>query len=350
MSTYSSELPLPAHYDAARVGEVWKVQYETLAAEARLWADLHHIEPEHKDRIRVALIAVDVQNTFCIPGFELYVGGRSGQGAVQDNRRLVEFVYRNLHNISQISITLDTHQAIQVFHSIYLVNSRGEHPSPLTQITVEMIARGDWSFNSDIAPSLGISAQYGQEQLLYYVQQLHVQGKYDLTIWPYHAMLGSMGHALVPAFEQAVFFHTLARYSQPEILVKGDDPLTESYSAVGPEVLTDSYGELIGHRRQTLFQKVLHYDVVIIAGQAKSHCVAWTVEDLLHDFHRKNPDLAHKIYLLEDCSSPVVAPGVVDFTEAADAAYQRFAAAGMHIVRSTDPFWDWPGIAPLYSD
>ena len=61
--------------------------------------------------VRVALVAVDVQNTFCLPEFEFYVGGRSGTGALDDNRRLVEFVYRNLGNITQIFPTLDTHQA-----------------------------------------------------------------------------------------------------------------------------------------------------------------------------------------------------------------------------------------------
>jgi nicotinamidase-related amidase len=54
--------------------------------------------------------------------------------------------------------------------------------------------------------------------------------------------------------------------------------------------------------------------------------------------------LAEKVYLLEDCSSPVVIPGVVDYTEEANAAFERFAKAGMYIVRSTDPISTWPGI------
>ncbi|HEY5574504.1 MAG TPA: hypothetical protein VIK64_15895, partial [Anaerolineales bacterium] len=58
-------------------------------------------------------------------------------------------------------------------------------------------------------------------------------------------------------------------------------------------------------------------------------------------------DLAEKIYLLEDCSSPVVVPGVVDFTDQADAAFERFARAGMHVVRSTEPIESWPGIKIL---
>jgi nicotinamidase-related amidase len=62
--------------------------------------------------------------------------------------------------------------------------------------------------------------------------------------------------------------------------------------------------------------------------------VAWTVEDLL----RLAPDLASRLYLLADCTSPVVVPGAVDFSAQADAAFARFAEAGVHVVRSTDPW------------
>jgi len=83
---------------------------------------------------------------------------------------------------------------------------------------------------------------------------------------------------------------------------------------------------------------------VIVAGQAKSHCVAWTIADLLTEIQVFDPALASKVYLLEDCTSPVVVPGVIDFTEQADAAYKRFAEAGMHLVQSTDAIADWEGI------
>lgn len=53
------------------------------------------------------------------------------------------------------------------------------------------------------------------------------------------------------------------------------------------------------------------------------------------------PKLAKKVYLLEDCTSPVVVPNVVDFTDQADAAFQRFANAGMHLVKSTDAMETW---------
>src|SRR5262245_63595969 len=75
------ELPLPDFYEPDRVGEVWRVPYEERAREARAWAEQHGIRPAAEDALQICLLAVDVQNTFCIPGFELFVAGRSGTGA-----------------------------------------------------------------------------------------------------------------------------------------------------------------------------------------------------------------------------------------------------------------------------
>jgi nicotinamidase-related amidase len=171
---------------------------------------------------------------------------------------------------------------------------------------------------------------------LHYVKRLSEAGKYPLTIWPYHAMLGGIGHALVAAVEEACFFHNLARHSQTNFEIKGGNPLTENYSVLRPEVLDSPDGRPIAQKNSRFIQKLLEFDAVYIGGQAKSHCVAWTIDDLLSEIQVQDPALAQKVYLLEDCSSPVVVPGVVDFTDAADAAFQRFADAGMHLVKSTD--------------
>jgi nicotinamidase-related amidase len=335
-------LPIPAHYDPARVGEIWKVPYQERAAEATRWAKAHHIQPAAADKITTALIAIDIQNTFCIPGFELFVGGRSGMGAVEDNRRLCEFIYRNLAAITQITATLDTHTAMQIFHPVFLVDAQGEHPAPLTLISYNDLLQGRWKFNPAIADSLNIAPEYGQAHLLHYAQELKERHKYDLTIWPYHVMLGSLGHALVPAVEEAIFFHTIARSSQADFEIKGSHPLTEHYSAIGPEVLDGPTGEVIANRSRTFIHKLRHFDRVIIAGQAKSHCVAWTIADLLGDILEHDPKLVSKVYLLEDCTSPVVVPGIVDYTDQAEAAFRDFEAAGMHVVRSTQPLEAWP--------
>ena len=336
-------LPLPAHFHPSRVGEVWRVPYEERAREAPAWAAQHEIGPAADDAFRICLLAVDVQNTFCIPDFELFVGGRSGTGAVDDSRRLCEFVYRNLGAITQIVPSLDTHHAMQVFHAIWLVDEHGDHPAPYTLVSAEDVATGRWRVNMAVPEALGIDAGYAQRHLAHYTRRLAEGGKYDLTIWPYHAMLGGIGHALVSAVEEAFFFHGIARHSPPDFQVKGDNPLTEHYSMLGPEVREGPDGDRLGQRNTALIEELLRFDAIVVAGQAKSHCLAWTIDDLLeHDVVAER--LAPRTYLLEDCTSPVVVPGVVDYTEEADAAFERYAAAGMHVVRSTDPIASWPDL------
>jgi nicotinamidase-related amidase len=251
-------------------------------------------------------------------------------------------VYRNLGSITQVLPSLDTHHAMQVFHAIWLTDADGRHPGPYTLVTAEDVATGRWRMNPAVAEALGIDPGYAARHLEHYTRRLAAGGKYDLTVWPYHAMLGGIGHALVSAVEEAIFFHGVARLSGPEFQVKGDNPLTEHYSMLGPEVTEGPDGDSLGAKNAQLIAKLLTFDAVVVAGQAKSHCVAWTIDDLLEgDAERR---LAERTYLLEDCTSPVVVPGAVDYTDDADAAFERYAAAGMHVVRSTDPIERWPGL------
>jgi nicotinamidase-related amidase len=337
------ELPVPGHFDPGRVGEVWRVPYEDRAREARAWAAEHALGPAAADGFRVCLLAVDVQNTFCIPGFELFVGGASGSAAVDDSRRLCEWIYRNLGAITGIVASLDTHHAMQIFHAIWLVDDEGNHPPPFTLVSAEDVAAGRWRPDAAVAEALGIDPGYAARHLAHYTRRLAEGGKYDLTVWPYHAMLGGIGHALVSALEEAVFFHGVARHSRPEFHVKGDHPLTEHYSVLGPEVTEGPDGDPLADEDPALLATLRSFDAVVVAGQAKSHCVAWTIDDLLaHDEMR---ELAQCTYLLEDCTSPIVVPGMVDYTAQAGAAFARYEAAGMHVVRSTDPIEAWPGLA-----
>jgi nicotinamidase-related amidase len=341
ISNYS-QFPIPPHFNSAKVGEVWRVPYQEIADAAEIWTKQYNITPSFTDEKRVCLLLIDVQNTFCIPGFELYVGGKTGTAAIEDNQRLCEFIYRNLGNITKIIPTLDTHTAMQIFHPIFWVDKDGKHPTPAaTNITPEDIENGIWQVNPAVSSSItNGNLEVLKKQGFHYVKKLSQDGKYPLTVWPYHSMLGGIGHALVSSVEEAIFFHNIARKTQTQFELKGENPLTENYSVLRPEVLNGFDDEPIASKNKGLIQQLLEYDTVIIAGQAKSHCVAWTIDDLLTEIKQIDSTLTNKIYLLEDCTSSVVVPGVVDYTKQADEAFHRFADAGMHVVKSTS-FGDW---------
>ncbi len=338
------ELPLPDHFHPGKVGEVHRVLYQERAREAVNFRETHRILPSASDRRSVGLLLVDLQNTFSVPGFELFVAGRSGRGAVDDAVRLSEFLYRNLAAITRIHATMDTHSAFQIFHPAFLLDEEGRHPAPMTAISLGDVEAGRFRVNPQAAGVVAFGdASFLDRHLLHYCRLLSRDGKYRLMVWPYHAMLGGIGHSLVSAVEEAVFFHTIARVSQASFELKGASPLTENYSVLRPEVLEDEEGKEIAPRNEALLEKLLSYDALIVAGQAKSHCVSWTLSDLLEEIRRRNQDLARRVYLLEDCMSSVVVPGVADFTEDAERAFREFAASGMHRVRASDPMDSWPG-------
>lgn len=344
-ATAIQKLPIPPFFDPAKAEEVWRVDYTSRFDEALLWAKDHDIKPAASDRFRICLMPIDVQNTFCLPEFELFVGGASGRGAIDDNVRLTQFIFQYLGVITEIDPTMDTHTAWQIFHRTFWINDQGEHPiGNQTIISLEDVEKGVWKVNPAAASIASGNYTGLQRHALHYVRRLTEGGKYPLMIWTFHAMLGGIGHALVSTVEEALFFHNIARASQTGFEIKGSNPLTENYSVLRPEVLDGSDGTPIAQKNARFIKKLLSYDAVVIAGQAKSHCVAWTIDDLLTEITAVDPGLAKKVYLMEDCTSPVVIPGIIDFTQPANEAFDRFRDAGMNVVKSTDPIESWPGV------
>lgn len=347
MAHFAKQLPVPGFYNAENVERIAQVPYQQRFDEALAWKAQHGLKPASLDATKIGLLIIDAQNTFCLPSGELYVGGRSGRGAMDDNDRLARFIYRELGNITGIHPTMDTHSAFQIFHVAMWIDQQGKNPPPATIITLQEIESGKWRVNPAAAgPVAGDPAAYSalQDHVLHFAQTLSDGGKYPLMIWPFHSMLGGVGHALVAGVEEACFFQGIARSNKTDFQIKGGNPLTENYSILAPEVLFAKNKKPIAQRNTKFIEALLKYDIVVIAGQAKSHCVAWSIADLLTDIQARDPKLAQKVYLLEDCTSPVVIPGVLDFTDAADQAFAKFADAGMHLVKSTDPIESWPAL------
>ena len=314
----------PDFYQPSQVSELYVERAGLVADAGEAWAKTHGIRPSSTDTERIAAFGIDVQVGFCTPGASLFV-----PGAVEDTARTIEWLYRNLGRVTELFFSLDTHRMFQIFHPAWWVDAEGRHPAPLTPIFYEDVKRGRWRANRF------------PEESLEYVRQLEAAGKYVLTVWPYHALLGGLSHALVPAMMEAALFHAAARKQQTHFETKGLSPLTENYSVLSPEV-TELRGESVGAFNDAFFTRLMSFDRIYVFGQAKSHCVLSTVNDLLARISATEPSLASKLYILEDAMSPVPAPQVsplpehLNFPKLAEIAIEQWRRAGAHIVRTTD--------------
>jgi nicotinamidase-related amidase len=142
---------------------------------------------------------------------------------------------------------------------------------------------------------------------------------------------------------EASLFHSVARDTQTRFEQKGEEPLTENYSVLSPEVTELPGGRKVGEFNQELFDHLLTFDRVYVFGQAKSHCVLSTLMDLQQHIEATDRSKMGRIHILEDAMSPVPAPPLkplppgLDFPRVAEEAMRRFRAAGMKVVRTTDP-------------
>jgi nicotinamidase-related amidase len=314
------------------------------------WREHHAMRPAGQDPVRVHLLLIDLQKDFCFPQGALYVAGRSGRGALDDNDRTARFIYTNLERITEISCTLDTHFPHQIFFASFWLQPDGRPPAAHREVSVAELRAGALRPNPALASWLANGdVDWLNRQAEYYCAELERAGKYKLYLWPPHCLLGSVGHTLAGVIHEARLFHAYARGTRAWAEIKGAHPLTEFYSALAPEVPTRHDGGTLAEPNTSFLRTLLEFDAVVIAGQASSHCVKSTIDDLLTQIE---PELTRKVYILRDCMSAVTVPDperpaefLFDFTPQAEAALERFRGAGMHVVDSTTPMQEWPGMA-----
>jgi nicotinamidase-related amidase len=344
------QLPLPGFYHRENAGRWgYAPDQALLFREAHAWRQEHRIAPAGSDARTVHLLLIDLQRDFCFPEGALFVGGRSGRGAVDDNGRLAEFIHRNLAGLTQITTTLDTHFAHQIFFPSFWVDSDGAPLQAHREISAGEVESGTVRPNPAMAAWLaGGDQDWLVKQAAFYCRELERAGKYRLYLWPPHCLLGSDGHTLAGVIHEARLFHDYVRVSQSSSEIKGGNPLTENYSVLAPEVRVRFDGQPLAERNTAFLATLLGADRLLIAGQAASHCVKSSIDDLLEAITARDPALARRVYLLTDAMSAVAVPDgqggfAADFTGQAEAALARFAEAGMHLVKSTEPMESWPG-------
>jgi nicotinamidase-related amidase len=314
---------LPSYYDESKVGTIYQSRDEQVIREAEEFKEKNNIKPSTTDRFKIALFMIDVQNSFTDPQGSLFV-----PGAVEDNINITKFIYRNINKITSCIASMDSHLPYQIFTPLWWIdNTTKKHPEPFTLISTDDIKKGKYS------------AIFQPQDSLAYCEELEKQGKKILTIWPIHTMIGSISHSLNSSVYEAILFHSTVRTSQPTFLQKGTVPNTENYSVLSPEVRKTNHPQ--GGFNTPFFNALMKHDRVYICGEASSHCVMETLVDMQKEFGG-DKDMLDKVYILEDCMSPVSAVTdnngkvIVDFPKIAKDALDSFRNAGMHLIKSTE--------------
>lgn len=234
---------------------------------------------------KIHLLCIDPQVSFCDPKGELYV-----KGADKDMERLAGMVKKLKRKIDDIHITLDSHHLVHVAHPIFWKDSAGNSPNPFTIISADDVRKGKWTTTK---PSLFKRAKD-------YVETLEKNARYPLCIWPPHCLIGSVGQTVYPVLYEAVM-DWCKDFAAIDYVTKGSNILTEHYSAIVADVPDpNDPGTQIN---VNFLNTINEADLVLLAGEASSHCLKNTLYDALKYF--TDDSLFSKIVLLTDATSPV---------------------------------------------
>lgn len=254
-----------------------------------------------------AFLIIDAQFDFCHPDGALFV-----PGADADINRIAGLIRRFVHQIDHIVVTLDTHHVPDIAHPLFWHDANGQHPNPFTPISAADVDNGRWipRFDADKARQ--------------YVRDLEADGQFQHFIWPEHCLIGSRGASLHDTLLAALRDWTQLRDLDYKAVQKGLYPLTEHFGIFRAQVPDPAVSDT--QLNTALMADLNRFDAVYLMGEAKSHCVANSLKQLL-DFA---PALVPKLIVLTDCTSDVTGLGYLG-----DPIYADARARGVRFAEST---------------
>ena len=284
------------------------------------------------------LVLVDVQKDF-------HSGGSLAiPTANEDAARIAKLLSDHPEKINRVVATMDSHQKLHIAHPGFWLSGEDSktHPPPFTLISSQDILAGKWKPRTDlkIPPHTidgsifgGLNQVLGSDGLidLYkysieYTKRLEATGKFTLCIWPEHCLIGSPGHCMVDTVFDAIKTWSQTTGGSVEWVLKGQNLLTESYSAIEAEVPVDKATSFNSDVQKSLERS----DHLIVCGQAMSHCVNYTTRSIVKRWPK---DKLSNITLLTDCASSV--PG---FEGEGDGFQKEMSALGVKLKKSVDLF------------
>lgn len=238
---------------------------------------------------KTVLLLIDPQNDFLDLPKERHASALPVAGAYADMLRVVAFLKGpGSTEVDEVVVTLDTHPEVAIERPAFWKRKDGAPVTPFSTVSAEQVEAGDY---------VPVDASLRQ-QVLQYLRQLESSGKRSHMIWPEHCVEGTPGAAILEELKEAL----QPWYAKGKVteIRKGSNPLTEHYSAVKAEVPRDD--DPATQANPVLIAKAREAGKLLVAGEAGSHCVASTVNDLIELAFNGS---ALPVVLLANAMSPV---------------------------------------------
>jgi nicotinamidase/pyrazinamidase len=262
---------------------------------------------------RIRLFVIDPQNDFMdIPHATLPVPGASA-----DMERLAEFMDSMRAHIDDMVVTLDSHASVGIERTPFWMTPDGAEVVPFTRILAQ-----------DVRSERYLPRHPARlAEVLVYLEALEAAGTRRLIAWPVHCVVGDWGHNIQSGVAASIALWELASDRTCDKVLKGRNPMTEQYSAFRAEV--PRADDPRTHNNSRLMARLGDGEaVLVVAGEALSHCVAASGEDMLAQMNHRG--LCNTI-LLTDCMSSI--PG---FEATGEAFLQQARARGVRTMRAAE--------------
>lgn len=260
----------------------------------------------------VNLAVIDPQNSFCqkpskgksAPNTsELFV-----PNADKDCERLAKFISSANGKLNDILVTLDTHPlgGLHIAHPCWFVDKDGKNVEPFSVIDIAddgSFVQSKFNLEKNGYVEVGPVNVFDQSVKVAtsnYLSSLKKTKKFRHTIWPTHCLEGTLGHAIEKNIYDALAKWSIENKALVEIVQKGKCHIAEHFSAFKAEVEFAEFPETGPNEKVANF--FCFGGTVLVAGEALSHCVRYTIEDALD--YMDDPS---KIIVLKDATS--VVPG-----------------------------------------
>ena len=226
--------------------------------------------------------------------------------------------------IDHVTVTMDTHQDLDISHPAWWVDADGNYPKPFTLFGSQEVLAGDWTPSNP--------ATY--DRSLSYLVSLERASRYPHTIWPNHCLQGTRGHAVYSVLIDVLRSWSIKNQKRIQYVSKGENAFTEHFSGIKAEVVDDNDPHT--QLNQALVDQLEAADTLLVGGEALSHCVMSTVEDLANAY--RDPASIEKMVLLRDTTSLVPDPPGAEglFSNKTEAFLEAMRARGMRIMTTRE--------------